>query len=1077
MNKWMILNISETEDKEIIKKAYLEQLSKNNPEDDSEGFLRLRSAYEEALKEIDDKEKDKNKENSPVELFIKRTNDVYNDFFKRCDEAAWKDLLTDDACVRLDMVDETEERLIVFLMDNYFLPKKIWQLLANTFEWESKEKDLKLNFPPAFIDFVMDSLSNEPVRYDLFTTADGNKAETHQYDRFIWLYNEIDALIGARNLDNEEYTKVKEEIEELPVKHPYYELQKARIHMVREQSKEALDITTSLLEKYPDDISIMISHGHALLSDKQAEKGLTHFEKMKGLDCDVRSKKNIIIGEIEARVGLSDYETAFEQVRDFLKENPYDAGALSVSWHIIGELLKIYEEKYAQNPDDEEVAFSLAKHYLNSNMLQECLSVLEKIKTPSENIKYYQYFAAVYSRLGEFDKSLDFYKTLLEKEKNKRNYAEFTSTLIAANKLEDAITYVDEAFKLDEVDTLSDSLLHENRGLGYFRLDKFNEALNALNEGLAVNDQDANLYVSKAWVHKAMGNFGEALDACERAIYLFPFMTDPYTIQMEIYNNAGMFEQMLDIAAWADRRGHNSPRVKYHKAGALRMLGQFDEAREIIKELLADEYDEGYRDFFYVEATHLAEAEGDWESAIANINKAIELNPEFTYRQVLLANTYNMSGAHKEALKILDRLIDETPDFIYAKLVRGDVYAGQKKYSQARKEFEEILEINNEEDQAYERIINSFVEEQKYDKAVDWATRRLELYENIHNYLDLAYLQACANMHEQSEKTYNTLNERFPESGVGYHLYGRYLSNLGKHEEAVPKFEISIEKEPEQASYVFEDYAFSLTELSRYEEALEALDKGEEVGYMNKGVIYMRKAIILEILCRYKESLDYLMKAADPESKLEGEWDMADVYNRIGLAYRSDFNDPENAMKYFNIALQRNPNSADVHENLGYMYLYHLKDYKEAIKQYDIAIKLRPDEPRTYMERGRAKAIKGSKFFAKRDFNKALELYKKLMAQEPSPCYNVYIAACYLGLGKLEQAKEEFLTRLDTPRRPGSWCERESCDSSLYGLGLIYELEKNYEEAKSYFEKAVAISNSVKHNAAIKRMEDILATK
>ena len=46
---WEILGIQKTKDATKIKDAYYEKLSKVNPEDNQEGFMRLRKAYEEAI--------------------------------------------------------------------------------------------------------------------------------------------------------------------------------------------------------------------------------------------------------------------------------------------------------------------------------------------------------------------------------------------------------------------------------------------------------------------------------------------------------------------------------------------------------------------------------------------------------------------------------------------------------------------------------------------------------------------------------------------------------------------------------------------------------------------------------------------------------------------------------------------------------------------------------------------------------------------------------------------------------------------------------------------------------------------
>ena len=49
MNIWTILGIGQTDDKDAIKQAYREQLKSVNPEEDADGFMELRNAYEEAI--------------------------------------------------------------------------------------------------------------------------------------------------------------------------------------------------------------------------------------------------------------------------------------------------------------------------------------------------------------------------------------------------------------------------------------------------------------------------------------------------------------------------------------------------------------------------------------------------------------------------------------------------------------------------------------------------------------------------------------------------------------------------------------------------------------------------------------------------------------------------------------------------------------------------------------------------------------------------------------------------------------------------------------------------------------------
>ena len=55
-NHWAFLGLTPTKDKAEIKAAYLSQLPNHHPEDDPEGFRRLREAFERATEEADRQE-------------------------------------------------------------------------------------------------------------------------------------------------------------------------------------------------------------------------------------------------------------------------------------------------------------------------------------------------------------------------------------------------------------------------------------------------------------------------------------------------------------------------------------------------------------------------------------------------------------------------------------------------------------------------------------------------------------------------------------------------------------------------------------------------------------------------------------------------------------------------------------------------------------------------------------------------------------------------------------------------------------------------------------------------------------
>ncbi len=72
-----ILDIEETKDEQKIQQAYRNRLKQTNPENDPEGFKRLRTAYEEATAWARTVDAEVIKEKDAFDLWVDRVDDVY----------------------------------------------------------------------------------------------------------------------------------------------------------------------------------------------------------------------------------------------------------------------------------------------------------------------------------------------------------------------------------------------------------------------------------------------------------------------------------------------------------------------------------------------------------------------------------------------------------------------------------------------------------------------------------------------------------------------------------------------------------------------------------------------------------------------------------------------------------------------------------------------------------------------------------------------------------------------------------------------------------------------------------------
>ena len=101
---FQILGIGETKDQVAIKNAYREKLAVTNPEDDPEGFKRLRTAYDAACRYAKETGEDQTQERdtSASGLWVERAAQIYANMETRRNVACWEELFADDCFISLE---------------------------------------------------------------------------------------------------------------------------------------------------------------------------------------------------------------------------------------------------------------------------------------------------------------------------------------------------------------------------------------------------------------------------------------------------------------------------------------------------------------------------------------------------------------------------------------------------------------------------------------------------------------------------------------------------------------------------------------------------------------------------------------------------------------------------------------------------------------------------------------------------------------------------------------------------------------------------------------------------------------
>lgn len=220
---WNILDIEPTNELSVIKKAYARKLKQHHPEDDPEGYQRLREAYDQAVRaakrkltldsshdlteetagergksgQSDTRQDEHEEDDNPVVIssrmlfanpadrvqsteerlneFIEKVNGVYRDIAQRIDINSWLKLLNDDIMWDVKLQREVRQRMTVFLDRHPYLPRDVWQLLESSFCWKEGVQDDRESFsrlfPNVFLHVFADPYYATSLRFTFLTKA------------------------------------------------------------------------------------------------------------------------------------------------------------------------------------------------------------------------------------------------------------------------------------------------------------------------------------------------------------------------------------------------------------------------------------------------------------------------------------------------------------------------------------------------------------------------------------------------------------------------------------------------------------------------------------------------------------------------------------------------------------------------------------------------------------------------------------------------------------------------------------------------------------------------------------------
>lgn len=187
---------------------------------------------------------------------------------------------------------------------------------------------------------------------------------------------------------------------------------------------------------------------------------------------------------------------------------------------------------------------------------------------------------------------------------------------------------------------------------------------------------------------------------------------------------------------------------------------------------------------------------------------------------------------------------------------------------------------------------------------------------------------------------------------------------------------------------------------------------------------------------QYDEIIQYKAK--------RGEELTAKAYYYIAMSYYMKQQD-DNALKYFDIAINKGPADYDMYFYKG-MTLYYKGQLHESLPFFDKAIEMLPNEPDFYGGKGEA-------FYALIQLDSALYYFTKAMAL-PGCNSRIFLLA-----GDIYLVLNDSLNAITAYEAALSKMDKTSPDyqTTLFNIGLMSQLAGNIEKAKNIYEQVLSI--------------------
>lgn len=729
---FLILGIEMTKEEKVIKGAYRAKLVKTNPEDDPEGFKRLRSAYEEACRyagETDESEEEAPRDTTPSGLWLERAAEIYANIRSRQDVGAWKALFDDELFLSLEEEENCRQKLLSFLTTHFKLPTAVWKLFDQKLCIVRDAQKLRERFPANFVYYIVGRCERgEDLEFEQFEGA-----EDADYDLFLEYYDRCWQALRDNNL--EDARNCIQSADRLDIRHPVMEISRANLLLRQGKTAEAVALMEEQRATCPKDAMICYNFAELLwqAADEAEEREKTEYRR-RAADCYLELKADND-SHYMANVRLTQWYYEEGQCKEAKKcaEKVLAAGSddafLELLRKVNEELERELEERYRET-GDWNPALELCWCYLQDGRITRGIQLalkLEKKLPPEKEAEYNGLLAKLYVEQAEYEDSITmtrYWETSLKEKIEKRETPDEKEEKKDQDRLRQAHLirmqcYHNLGFKdrenfllaLEESEHVMTGGIKDvgvllEKAQIYMELEEYEKSLE-LSGQLADEYQVFAAFASSLEANRRQLNASGVVRSASQCIRYFPAFPKSYEYMAKVYLDLNRYEDLKKVLEDAEKNGVKSvildayayqmehgaveiselnAKLKNFRENFLKSVengkkGFYEKGLPLLTEYLynyPDDYMLVERAIFHRAAHHYQEAKEDFE-------KALLINPSNPYALNGLSFVHKYMGEYDKALFFIKKAIlymdKEMSPVIYTDM--GNLYSLLGSYEMA----------------------------------------------------------------------------------------------------------------------------------------------------------------------------------------------------------------------------------------------------------------------------------------------------------------------------------------------------------------------------------------------------------